>query len=115
MRYKKKIIFFLLILFLFVIFVIFILLKNDVIENMYYNVLKQFYGEPFSENGMINNSFFGINSDGTSATSTTKGINKAIEYASEHNIEYIKLEKGTYIIDGKSKSNYVGSQQLKRE
>lgn len=113
MRYKKKIIFFLLILFL-LLFVIFILLKNDVIENMYYNVLKQFYGEPFSENGMINNSFFGINSDGTSATSTTKGINKAIEYASEHNIEYIKLEKGTYLIDGKSKSNYVGESTAKK-
>lgn len=30
---------------------------------------------------------------------TTKGINEAIKYASENNINYIKLEKGTYLID----------------
>ena len=42
MRHKKKIIFFLLILLL-LIFTILILEKNDLIENAYYNVLKQFY------------------------------------------------------------------------
>lgn len=99
MRHNKKIIFFLLILFL-LLFAIFVLVKNDVIENVYYNILEQFYGEPFSEEGLINNSFFGIKSDGTNADSTTKGINKAIEYANKNNIEYIKLEKGTYLIDG---------------
>lgn len=113
MRHKKKIIFFLLILFL-LLFAICVLVKNDVIENVYYNILEQFYGEPFSEEGLINNSFFGIKSDGTSADSTTKGINKAIEYASKNNIEYIKLEKGTYLIDGKSRSNYVGESTAKK-
>lgn len=101
MRHKKKIIFFLLILLL-LIFAIFVLVRNDVIENVYYNVLKQFYGEPFAEDGMINNSFFGIKLDGTNADATTKGINKAIEYASKNNIEFIKFEKGVYLIDGQS-------------
>ena len=72
------------------------------IENAYYNILEQFYGEPFSEEGMINNNFFGIKSDGTKADTTTKGINKAIEYASKNNIEFIKFEKGIYLIDGQS-------------
>lgn len=107
MRHKKKIIFFLLILLL-LIFTILILEKNDLIENAYYNVLKQFYGDPFSEDGMINNSFFGIKSDGTKADSTTKGISNAIEYANKNNIEYIKLEKGTYLIDGSISSSYIG-------
>ena len=99
MRHKKKIIFLLIFLFLFLL-AVYILVKNNVIETMYYNVLKEFYGEPFSEDGMVNNAFFGIKSDGTSANATTKGINNAIEYASKNNIEYVKLEKGTYLIDG---------------
>ena len=111
MRHKKKVIFFLLLL---LIFAIFVLVKNDVIENVYYNILEQFYGEPFSEEGLINNSFFGINSDGTNADATTKGINKAIEYASKNNIEYIKLEKGLYIIDGSISSSYVGETSTKK-
>lgn len=52
------------------------------------------------ETGIINNSYFGISSDGENAKSTTNGINKAIEYASKNNIEFIKLEKGTYLIEG---------------
>lgn len=50
----------------------------------------------------INNKYFGIYSNGEKAESTTNGINEAIEYAYENNIEYIKFEKGTYLISGKT-------------
>lgn len=52
------------------------------------------------ETYIINNKYFGISSNGEKAESTTKGINEAIEYASKNNIEYIKLERGTYAITG---------------
>lgn len=113
MRHKKKIIFFLLMFFL-LILILTVLVKNGVIENTYYSVLKQFYGEPFSEDGMINNSFFGIKSDGSNADATTKGINKAIEYANKNNIEYVKLEKGIYLIDGSISSSYIGETAVKK-
>ena len=63
----------------------------------------QNYGEPISENGEINNAYFKINSEGKNAKETTKGINNAIEYANIHNIKYIKLSKGTYLINGVGK------------
>ena len=52
------------------------------------------------ETYVINNNYFGISSNGEKAENTTKGINEAIEYASKNNIEYIKLERGTYAITG---------------
>ena len=52
------------------------------------------------ETFIINNNYFGISSNGEKAENTTKGINEAIEYASKHNIEYIKFERGTYSITG---------------
>ena len=58
-----------------------------------------------NENGLINNEYFNISSDGKNAKQTTSGINEAINYASKNDISYIKLEKGTYLIDGKE-GNY---------
>lgn len=59
------------------------------------------YGEPIDEkSGIINNQYFGIDSNGTNAKQTTKGICNAIEYANENNIEYVKLEEGKYLING---------------
>ena len=58
-------------------------------------------GEPIElSTGMINNKYFGISSAGKNANQTTKGSNNAVEYANKNNIEYIKLEQGTYLIDG---------------
>lgn len=96
---RKKLMFFIVFLIL-ILIVFYIIFRNGIIQELYYSTLKKFVGEPISNDGTINNSFFGINSDGTSATKTTKGINKAIEYASKNNIEYIKLEKGVYLING---------------
>ena len=59
-------------------------------------------GIAIKEDGLISNSYFNIKIDGNTredAILTTKGINEAIKYASENNINYIKLEKGKYIID----------------
>lgn len=57
------------------------------------------YGEPINlETSTINNEFFGISDDFSNARKTTEGINEAIKYASRNNIEYIKLEKGNYMI-----------------
>lgn len=67
-------------------------------------LLKRIYGEPISEDGMINNAYFGIEIEGRDAKSTLEGINKALEYASKNNIKTIKLEKGTYIIDSQKDS-----------
>ena len=47
---------------------------------------------------MVNNSYFGINSNGENEKETTEGINNAIKYASKNNIKEIKLEKGTYLV-----------------
>lgn len=65
------------------------------------------YGEPISVDGLINNEYFSISSNNTNAEKTTEGINQAIKYASNHNIEYIKLEKGEYLINGISNNNFV--------
>ena len=74
--------------------------NRENLKNIYYEVKKQLYGDPIDiETGMINNSFFDIFSDGSNATRTRKGINEAIEYASTNNIEYIKLQKGNYLVD----------------
>ena len=59
-------------------------------------------GIAIREDGLINNSYFNIRMNGTTvedAQHTTKGINEAIKYANENNINYIKLEKGVYLID----------------
>lgn len=66
----------------------------------------QRYGAPISSSGEINNRYFDIDSNGENSYKTTKGINEAIKYANENNIEYVKFEKGTYLI-GK-----VGSESI---
>lgn len=89
--------------FIFVCIILLILLailwmyESKIISNE--KLLKKMYGEPIAEDGTINNAYFGIEIDGNDAKKTLAGINKAIEYASKNNIENIKLEKGTYIID----------------
>jgi len=93
------------ILFVIVILLIifYILLKTNIINvgKIEEYVLKQMYGEPIDlTTGIINNNYFKIKMDGTDSENTTKGINKAIKYASKNNIEYIKLEKGTYLVQG---------------
>lgn len=98
---RKKLMFFIIFVILFFILIMcYNFFIDGRIKEFYYNILKEVVGEPISVDGTINNNFFGINKDGTSATKTTKGINNAIEYASENNIEYIKLEKGVYLING---------------
>ena len=93
----------------------FVLTYADEVQNLTYSIKIQIYGEPIDkETGLINNDFFSINGAGKSPNSTTKGINEAIQYASKNNIEYIKLEKGTYLIDGKSRSNYIGESTSKK-
>ena len=67
----------------------------------------QKYGEPINkENGMINNSYFGIDNTGneTNAMDNRNAINEAIEYACKNNIKEISFEKGTYVIDSKKDS-----------
>lgn len=76
---------------------------HDEIKISINDVYIKLYGEPISEDGIINNKFFNINKYGKSAKNTTEGINKAIKYANENNITYIKLDKGTYLINGVDK------------
>ena len=104
LKNKKRIIM------LFVITVIAIAFKINIININYENLSdldiemkKRMYGDPINEEtGIINNQFFNINNEGEDTENTTKGINEAINYASQNNIEYIKFEKGEYSIDGQS-------------
>lgn len=94
---KKKSKFIFTCLILLILLVILGMHESKIIRNE--KLLKKIYGEPIAEDGTINNAYFGIEIDGRDAKKTLVGINKAIEYASKNNIENIKLEKGTYIID----------------
>lgn len=99
MKMRKKTIY-VIILFVLLIIIWLIIIHTKDIKELYYQVRKQFYGEPINiQTGLINNNFFEINKDGGDSTKTRKGINEAIEYANNHNIEYIKLEKGKYLVD----------------
>lgn len=110
---KKKMIIFATLIFIFVILIL-IMSNSKFFEEVYYNAKIKLYGIPISEDGTINNSFFSIKSDGTDADATTKGINEAIEYAKKNNIEYIKLMKGIYLIDGISKSTIYDETATKK-
>ena len=86
---------------------IFITLNNVVTkekEESYEEKIRK-YGEPINSDGLINNDFFGITNELSKNKETTKGINEAIEYANKNNIEYIKLKKDTYYIDGRTKDD----------
>ena len=94
---KKKI--FIFITFITIIIIVAIL-NIDNINSWRFEYRIRKYGQPINiETGLINNEFFGISSNNSNSTKTREGINEAINYASENNIEYIKLEKGTYLID----------------
>ena len=99
MKKSKKI---LLILFFIVIVAgIYFLNEYDVIETYREQYLREKYGDPIDiSTGQINNAYFGINKENQEAKQTTKGINEALAYANKHNIEYVKLEYGQYLIDG---------------
>lgn len=91
-----------------IIVIILITNMNSIVKTFKRDVLK-IYGEPIDSTGLINNLYFEINSEGKEDLKTTKGINEAISYASKNNIEYIKLQKGTYLIDGtRKKQDGVG-------
>ncbi len=94
-RNRKKLIF------IFLVLIIFAAILKQNIRKIVNDeeILKQIYGEPIGEDGTINNSYFGIEINGKNAKDTLTGINQAIAYASKKNIENVKLEKGTYIID----------------
>lgn len=98
MKHNKILIFIIILLLIFIICVISRPYVIKIQEQV--KILK--YGAPIAEDGLINNEYFTIFSNNTNADKTTKGINEAIRYASEHNIEYIKLEKGEYLINGVS-------------
>ena len=91
-------------IFIFLILIIFAIILKQNIRKIVNNeeILKQIYGEPIGEDGTINNSYFGIEINGKNAKDTLDGINKALEYANKKNIENVKLEKGTYIIDSQT-------------
>lgn len=102
MKTKKVLI---LVCLLLVIILVILLLnnKNIIMNSISNNLIRMMNEEPINkETGLINNTFFNINSQGKNAEETTKGINKAIEYANKNNIEFIKFEQGIYLIDGRS-------------
>ena len=71
------------------------------------NIKSEIYGEPIYEDGTINNKFWGIESNGTKPIETRRGLSNAIDYASKNNIRYIKLEKGTYLVNCYSNESVV--------
>lgn len=84
-----------------IIIIFYIIIKPDSIKQIKYYYLEKIYGQPIDiETGIINNDFFNIDSTGKECVNTTKGINEAILYANKNNIEYIKLEHGSYLING---------------
>lgn len=105
MKRKKTV--FLIIFFFIVIIMTYITKKYDIIELYKEYYLQKKYGVPIDfDTGLINNDYFQINNENNNAKSTTEGINKALKYASKHNIGYVKLEYGQYLIDGvRSKTN----------
>lgn len=52
---------------------------------------------------------WGIRSDGTKPVETTKGINNALQWASQNGITATTLPAGTYLIDKDSRINMVGN------
>lgn len=99
MKLNKKVKMILSCILLIIVIIMMLYMNRKTISEMYEKDRISKYGEPIDINtGLINNKYFEISNDGTNADKTTKGINKAISYANKNNIEYIKLEKGTYLI-----------------
>lgn len=105
---KKKHIVFILLLVI-VMLILISLRKNSKLKELEDNIKIQLYGKPIDEiTGVINNKYFGIinNQDNTNQ------VNEAIKYAHNNNIEYIKLEKGIYYIDGQGERDEKKGIQL---
>ena len=83
--------------------IIYSISSGDIVKIIDKDMLKSFVGDPIESDGTINNLYFGINEEGKYAKNTTEGINQAILYAKKNNINYIKLKKGNYQIDGSVK------------
>lgn len=52
---------------------------------------------------------WGIRNDGTKPVETTKGINKALQWANKNKVHAVTLPKGTYLIDKNSYINMVSN------
>lgn len=87
--------------------------RSEIYYKTKIELVKRFQ-EPFLENNVINNDYFGIDSTGREAEKTTKGINEAIKYAKKNNIDLIRLEKGKYLIDGKSENDEFNETDTKK-
>lgn len=87
---------------LLILVVVILIINRSNIHESIISVKKKNLGEPIEKTtGLINNEFFSIETgENGDAIKNTKGINNALKYACEHNIEYIKLKQGIYIIDG---------------
>lgn len=111
-KFKKKKI--KVILIFFIICAIFIFFESSKMETMIEKIKIQSFGNPIDETGLINNQYFYISNNEKNAKQTTDGINKAIKYAYKNNINYIKLEKGTYLIDGKENNDAINEGNTKK-
>ena len=101
---KKAIIILIFILLLLGIYIT--LTQDNIMQNLTYSIKTKMFGEAIDKDtGIINNEFFSINQDGENPNNTTRGINEANKYESKNNIKYIKLENGTYLINGNT-TNY---------
>lgn len=104
---KKK--FLLLFIVAIVIILIFSILNEENIKKGYEKIKIELYGNPIDETTqIINNAFFGMDNSGNKECG--KQISKAIEYANKNNIEYIKLAKGTYLIDSTKEEKSIKMQ-----
>lgn len=98
---KRKIIILGIILVIIVLLVIAFSTKIMDMQQINENIRKNLYGDPIDlETGLINNEYFKIENDGTNPVETTNGLNSALEYSNINNIKYIKLQEGTYLING---------------
>ena len=75
-----------------------IIFNLQTIQNIMKEIRIKQFGEPIDKStGLINNKYFDIQPQ--NSKKVTNGINKAIEYAEENNVSYIKLQRDTYLID----------------
>lgn len=95
----KKYVKIILIIIIFILCITF-LAKSEYTEKIIEQYKVKMYGKPIDEEtGILNNEYFSIDSTGKNATNTTRGLQKALEYCKKNSIEYIKLEKGKYLIN----------------
>lgn len=110
MKINKRIILFFFII-VFILGCVFLITKIENVEHINQTRV-QMYGSTIDEEGVINNSYFLIDSSGKKETSSN--LNKAIEYVMKNNVKNVKLEKGIYKINGVYTDPYqVGGVKLK--